>query len=85
MTSFHALFSIGMMLGAWCGSLFIDLGYELNHHLIIVSAASLIAIWWANRNLIHDKPDALTKHEGPLFQLPNRCLLVLVLLPSAVC
>ena len=29
MTSFHALFSIGMMLGAWCGSLFIDLGYDL--------------------------------------------------------
>ena len=75
MTSFHALFSIGMMLGAWCGSLFIDLGYDLNYHLIIVSAASLIAVWWANRNLIQDKPDALSKHEGPLFQLPNQALI----------
>ena len=75
MTSFHALFSIGMMLGAWCGSLFIELGYDLGYHLIIVSSASLIAVLWANRNLIHDKPDPITKHEGPLFRLPNQALI----------
>ncbi|WP_276372517.1 MFS transporter [Chryseolinea sp. H1M3-3] len=75
MTSFHALFSIGMMLGAWSGSLFIDLGYDLGRHLIIVSSASLVAVWWANRNLIVDKPDPLAKHEGPLFRLPNQALI----------
>ena len=75
MTSFHALFSIGMMLGAWCGSLFIDLGYDLGRHLIIVSVASLIAVWWANRNLVQDKPDPLARHDGPLFRLPNQTLI----------
>ena len=75
MTSFHALFSIGMMLGAWCGSLFIDLGYDLGQHLIIISGISLIAVWWANRNLIQDKPDNLSKQDGPLFRLPNQALI----------
>lgn len=75
MTSFHALFSIGMMLGAWCGSFFIDLGYDLGFHLIIVSSASLITVFWANRNLIQDKPDPLARHDGPSFRLPNQALI----------
>jgi predicted MFS family arabinose efflux permease len=75
MTSFHALFSIGMMLGAWCGSLFIDLGYDLGYHLIIVSAFSLLAVLWANRNLIQDKPETVSTHDGPLFRLPNQALI----------
>jgi len=74
MTSFHALFSIGMMLGAWCGSLFIDLGYTLGYHLIIISIASLLAVWWANRNLVQDRPDGEAHPEGPLFRLPNLAL-----------
>lgn len=75
MTSFHALFSIGMMAGAWAGSFFIDLGYALGNHLMIVCLASLLAVWWANRNLIVDKPDPLSKHDGPLFRLPNNALI----------
>jgi MFS family permease len=75
MTSFHALFSIGMMLGAWSGALFIDLGYDLGYHLLIVGSASIVAVWWANRNLIHDKPDPLAHHDGPLFRLPNQALI----------
>lgn len=75
MTSFHALFSIGMMLGAWSGSLFIDLGYDLGIHLMITTGASLIAVWWASLNLIVDKPDPMTKHSGPLFRLPNQALI----------
>src|SRR5689334_1745459 len=39
MTSFHALFSIGMALGAWCGALSADLNIELPIHLIIIVAA----------------------------------------------
>lgn len=74
MTSFHALFSIGMMLGAWSGALFIDLGYDLGYHLFIVVVPSMIAVWWANRNLIHDKPDPSVHHDGPLFRLPNQAL-----------
>ena len=75
MTSFHALFSIGMMLGAWSGSLFIDIGYDLGTHLMIISGASLIAVWWASLNLIIDKPNPMAKHDGPLFRLPNHALI----------
>jgi fucose permease len=75
MTSFHALFSIGMALGAWCGSLFAELKIELSHHLIIVSAVSLLAVFWTSLNLIKDKPDATHGIEGPLFRMPDRTLI----------
>ncbi|WP_333820264.1 MFS transporter [Ohtaekwangia sp.] len=75
MTSFHALFSIGMALGAWCGALFTDLHAALIEHFGIVVFASLMAAAWASRNLIYDKPDPSLKHDGPLFRLPNKALL----------
>ncbi len=74
MTSFHALFSIGMALGAWCGALFTDLGLNLTYHFTIVVGISLIATFWASANLIHDRPDPSAKHDGPLFRLPNASL-----------
>jgi MFS family permease len=74
MTSFHALFSIGMMLGAWSGALFTELGHDLGYHLILISIGSILAVGWASRNLIYDKPDPQAKHDGPLFQLPNQAL-----------
>lgn len=74
MTSFHALFSIGMALGAWCGALFADLKVELPTHLAIVVAASLVAAFWASRNLIYDTPDKNAISEGPLFRVPSGAL-----------
>jgi MFS family permease len=74
-TSFHALFSIGMMLGAGSAALFINMGFDLTRHLMIVGSASLVAVGWMSRNLIHDKPDPSTKPEGPLFRLPNQSLI----------
>jgi len=75
MTSFHAFFSIGMALGAWCGALFADFRIELSNHLIIISAISVVFIIWVRGNLIEDKPDIATVTEGPLFRMPNRTLL----------
>lgn len=75
MTSFHAFFSIGMALGAWCGALFTDLKIELSQHLIIVCVLSLLFVIWVRRNLIEDKPDASLMSEGPLFRIPNKALL----------
>ena len=75
MTSFHALFSIGMALGAWCGALFVKLQVTLFYHLVVAIVISLIAVAWATRNLVHDKPDATLKHDGPLFRLPTMSLL----------
>jgi predicted MFS family arabinose efflux permease len=75
MTSFHAFFSIGMAIGAWCGALFAKLSVELIQHFGIIVFISLIGVIWASRNLIYDKPDPSLKHEGPLFRLPNRTLI----------
>jgi predicted MFS family arabinose efflux permease len=75
MTSFHAFFSIGMALGAWCGALFTDLRIELSHHLIIVCSLSLLFVIWVRRNLIEDKPEISSISEGPLFRMPNKALL----------
>lgn len=75
MTSFHAFFSIGMALGAWGGAFFADLQIELSQHLLVISALSLVFVFWVRGNLIQDKPDITDAHEGPLFRMPNKALL----------
>jgi MFS family permease len=75
MTSFHAMFSVGMALGAWCGALFADLEFALLNHFTLIATLSLIAAFWVSRNLIHDKPEKNAVHEGPLFRIPNKVLI----------
>ena len=74
MTSFHAFFSIGMALGAWCSAIFADRKIDLSYHLIFVSGLSLLFIIWVRGNLIDDKPDVMDATEGPLFRMPGRAL-----------
>lgn len=73
MTSFHALFSIGMALGALCGSFFSSLGTTLFVHLLTITLASLVAALFARYHLIHDKPEG-GGSEGPAFRLPNAAM-----------
>lgn len=96
MTSFHALFSIGMALGGWCGTYFSSngpdmlirkvfgakygayfslVGPNLLLHFSLAVAIALLLLAWSSRYLIRDKPDPETKHEGPLFQLPNQAMI----------
>lgn len=75
MTSFHAFFSIGMALGAWCGALFVNIRVDLFYHLLTIAIVSIVAALWTSRNLIHDKPETLSATEGPLFRMPNKALL----------
>jgi MFS family permease len=75
MTSFHAFFSIGMALGAWCGALFSELKVDLSQHLFVVASAAVIVALWVSRNLIHDKPVRDTKSNDPLFRLPSPTLI----------
>lgn len=74
MTSFHALFSIGMALGAWSGALFAELSFDLFYHFSAVVGGALLITIWFSRHLVHDKPDPSIKHEGPLFRMPNGAL-----------
>jgi MFS family permease len=72
MTSFHAFFSIGMMLGALSGSLFSEMDTSLLTHFLIITVVNLIVITIARFYLLHDKPE--TKGEGPAFRLPNAAM-----------
>ena len=73
MTSFHALFSIGMAMGAACASFFSGWNTPLFTHLLIISGASIIASFFATRHLIKDTPQA--GHDGPAFRLPNAAMI----------
>jgi MFS family permease len=73
MTSFHALFSIGMMIGAACGSLFAEINTSLFTHFSIVTGVSVIICLIARYYLIHDKPE-VRDAEGPAFRLPNAAM-----------
>ncbi len=54
MSSFHAIFSTGMMLGASAGALFSSFSIGLSWHLLCVIALSLPIALWANQRLIPD-------------------------------
>ncbi len=75
MTSFHAFFSIGMMVGSGSAALFTDFGVSLFPHFSIVAGLAIVAVTWMTQNLVHDKPDPTLKPEGPLFRLPDRSII----------
>lgn len=74
MTSFHALFSIGMAIGAVCGALFAKWGVAFFAHMISITVASMLASAFARYHLIHDKPEG-AQAEGPAFRLPNAAMI----------
>ncbi len=73
MTSFHALFSIGMVAGAGFGALFISLQTTLFIHLLAIVILSVVGSIWARYHLIHDKP-AEKAVDAPPFRLPNAAM-----------
>jgi fucose permease len=64
-----------MMLGAWCGALFVEMHIDLSKHLNIIVGSSLIFIAWMSRYLVQDRPDPALRHDGPLFRLPSQSLI----------
>lgn len=73
MTSFHAFFSVGMMLGALCGSLFAELNTTLFIHFLTIAGASVPIVFIARYYLIHDKP-LVKDDDTPAFRLPNAAM-----------
>lgn len=72
MTSFHAFFSVGMMLGALSGALFSKMDTSLLTHFASITVVNLIVITIARYYLLHDKPEI--KGEGPAFRLPSAAM-----------
>lgn len=73
MTSFHALFSVGMMLGALCGSLYSEFQIDLPIHFLSIAAGSVVVVFIARYYLVHDKPLKKDK-DTPAFRLPNAAM-----------
>ncbi|WP_158550039.1 MFS transporter [Runella aurantiaca] len=76
MSSFHAIFSVGMMLGALSGSFFVP--FTTTFHFTVVSAGSLVLAVACVFFLIPDtvKPS----NEGVAFRLPDRSMLFMGLI-----
>ena len=65
MSSFHAAFSIGMMVGAALGSLAVELGLTVFQHLVLISSPLLLGQFWAFRRLIRDRPRSARAADAP--------------------
>lgn len=82
MSSFHAVFSIGMACGAGCGALFSKFDISLTVHLWSMAMVSLGLVLCASFGLYKDIPvirDKVKKH-AIRFSLPLKTIVVLGLL-----
>jgi MFS family permease len=73
MNSFHALWSVGGLIGAAVGALAVMQGLTVAVHFTLAAAAAAVVILVALRGLLPDGP-APSSHE-PAFALPTRALL----------
>lgn len=75
MSSFHAVFSGGMMLGAGAGALFTYWGIDLFPNLVSIGLISVPLLVWSILQLIPDDVDKTVEADEPSFRLPDRSLL----------
>jgi len=54
MSSFHALFSLGLMLGAFCGGIILNYKVSSFNHLLIIGGVNLLSIPFFLSNLLPD-------------------------------
>ena len=58
-SSFHAVFSIGMALGAASGGIFSKYGISFPFHLLPLAVLGILVIFWASSKLIRDTPEPM--------------------------
>ncbi len=54
MSSFHALFSLGLMLGAFCGGIILNYKVSSFNHLLVIGGLNLLSIPFFLSNLLPD-------------------------------
>jgi len=74
MSSFHAVFSGGMMIGAGTAALFTKSDIILFYHLLIVSLCSFCLVLWSIRHFVVEKRNDNSESEEA-FRLPNTAIL----------
>ncbi|GAB2629047.1 MFS transporter [Emticicia sediminis] len=57
-SSFHAVFSIGMAIGAAVGGVFSSFQVPLQSHLFVISVSGVLLSIWASTKLLKDTPTA---------------------------
>ncbi|MEZ5039157.1 MAG: MFS transporter [Saprospiraceae bacterium] len=78
MSSFHAIWSAGMMLGAGAGAIYTRYHVDLFPHLLSVVIPCGVLLLWAIKHLIVDEVSPTAPGEGG-FRWPNRSLVGLSL------
>jgi MFS family permease len=73
MSSFHAAFSVGTLVGALGASIFTKMGTTLVQHFSIIGCITFLLAVWAGRNLVKDDLKS-TEKTTTKFQLPTRAL-----------
>lgn len=77
MSSFHALFSVGMAAGAGVGALFARYAPDMVVHFMLIGGLGALAALWAGSQLPPEAAATPQKSETPHFQLPTRAILPL--------
>ena len=69
MTMFHAIFSIGMVIGGLLGGLYITNNWNISYHFPVVTIISLLFLFWGATNLFPDKINHQSKE--PWIAIPK--------------
>lgn len=78
MSSFHAVFSIGMALGAGTGALFAKFQVGLFPHFLTGAVVCLLLVLWASFNLVNEASNEAANQESENgFRLPTKAILPL--------
>ena len=85
MSSFHAIFSMGMLVGAATASIFIGFGADVMTHLPAVSAIALLVAFWCVRQLLEDNPQANGTEDAPTSGFRFHRVVVLLGLAALCC
>ncbi|MEN9958339.1 MAG: hypothetical protein RLZZ474_583 [Bacteroidota bacterium] len=88
MSSFHAIFSIGLMLGAILGGYISKIGYDIHNHFYFIATLNILAIPIFYPNLIKDESQAIdeSKPKSSILHLgPYLTILALVAFCGMLC
>jgi predicted MFS family arabinose efflux permease len=80
MSSFHAAYSVGNVVGAASGALFAKLMIPLAFHVFAVCCVGILVASWSVQHLIVETVNTVKKSNTSTFQLPNKYLLALGLI-----
>lgn len=78
LSSFHAVFSIGMAMGAGAGALFAKFEIALATHFLTSAIFCLLLVLWASFYLVNERSNEAANADGETgFRLPTKAILPL--------